>query len=66
MPTCPKCGKLINYLIKHHIIIWKTYYDGKNYLIEERLSWSCPICGAILFEGFPESEVKAIKWLEQS
>jgi YgiT-type zinc finger domain-containing protein len=60
---CPKCGTQIDYLVKRHIEVWKTYYNGQNFLTEEYLSWSCPECGAVLFEGSPESEIEAIKWL---
>jgi YgiT-type zinc finger domain-containing protein len=66
MSKCPKCGKEIEHLIKRHIDVWETYRDGRNFLIEEYLFWLCPFCGEVLFEGFPDSEVEATAWLEQS
>jgi YgiT-type zinc finger domain-containing protein len=63
--TCLKCGRKINRLIKKHVDVWETYYNGQNILLEERLSWSCPECGEVLFEGFPDSEVEATDWLAQ-
>jgi YgiT-type zinc finger domain-containing protein len=63
MPACPNCGKLINYLIKRYTQIWETYYNGQNFLTEELLAYACPNCGWVLFEGFPDSELEATKWL---
>jgi len=63
MAICPKCGKPIKHLIKRHIDVWKTYYNGQNFLIEEFLVWTCPECGQVLFEGFPDSEREAMEWL---
>jgi YgiT-type zinc finger domain-containing protein len=66
MNTCPRCGRKIDRLVKRHTEVWLSYSDGRNFLVEESLSWSCPECGAVLFEGFPDSEVEATRWLGQS
>jgi YgiT-type zinc finger domain-containing protein len=66
MSKCPKCGKEIDHLIKRHTDVWETYKDGKNFLVMEYLSWLCPFCNEVLFEGFPDSETEAMAWLAQS
>jgi ribosomal protein S27AE len=64
--TCPRCGEAIDHLITKYLQIWRHDDHGRRTLIQEELAWSCPKCGAVLFEGFPDSEAEATKWLAQS
>jgi phage FluMu protein Com len=68
MPKCPKCGKVINYLI-NVVSGWKNYiFDGRNYEEGEFEPdgvlnfWVCPECKEeLLFD----SEEEAIKFLKE-
>jgi hypothetical protein len=67
MPKCPKCGKIINYLI-NVVSGWKNYiFDGKNYEEDKFESdgvlniWVCPECEEELFD----SEEEAIEFLKE-
>jgi ribosomal protein L37AE/L43A len=64
--VCPVCGRRVGSLVRKHLQVWHTNDRGQNYLVGEDLRWECPECGAVLFQGFPDSETEAEKWLAQS
>lgn len=68
MPTCPECGKEIEYLLEY-MEAWVVSHlkpksnscaEGNDYAIEElipieELTYDCPECGEVLFYNLDEA-----------